>query len=231
MREPSERVVVITGADGGLGVAVTQAFLDAGARVVGVSRSVPLVPAPEGRLFSVVADLTAPGRADRVIAAVQERYGRVDVLLHLVGGFEGGVTVQETSNDIWQRMLDVNLNAAFFTIRAALRAMPAAGGGRIVAIGTRTALEPAATLGAYGASKAALVSLIRTLALELRGSGNTANIILPSVIDTPANRATNPAADPSRWVKPASIARLLLWLASDASADVNGAVIPIYGRV
>jgi NAD(P)-dependent dehydrogenase (short-subunit alcohol dehydrogenase family) len=85
-------------------------------------------------------------------------------------------------------------------------------------------------LGAYGASKAALVSLIRTLALELRGSGNTANIILPSVIDTPANRAANPAADHSRWVKPESIARLLLWLASDASADMNGAVIPIYGR-
>jgi NAD(P)-dependent dehydrogenase (short-subunit alcohol dehydrogenase family) len=105
-----------------------------------------------------------------------------------------------------------------------------AGKGRIVAIGSRTGVEPAAGLSAYGVSKAALIALMRTIAAEVRNSGVTANIVSPSVIDTPANRAASPAADFSKWVQPESIARLLVFVASDAAADVNGAVIPIYGR-
>ena len=128
-------------------------------------------------------------------------------------------------------MIDLNLNAAFYCARAALPAMIEARYGRIVAIGSKTAVEPVATLAAYGASKAALVALVRTIALEVKRSGVTANVVLPSVIDTPANRAANPGTDFSRWVTPESIARLLLCLASEAAADVNGAVVPIYGRV
>jgi NAD(P)-dependent dehydrogenase (short-subunit alcohol dehydrogenase family) len=128
-------------------------------------------------------------------------------------------------------MVDLNLNAAFYSVRAALAPMIEAGYGRIVAIGSKTAVEPVATLAAYGASKAALVALIRTVALEVKRSGVTANVVLPTVIDTPANRAADPKADFSRWVKPESIARLLLWLASEEAADVNGSVVPIYGRV
>ncbi len=108
--------------------------------------------------------------------------------------------------------------------------MLAAGRGRILAVGSRTGVEPVATLSAYGASKAALIALVRTIAAEVRDSGATANVVLPSVIDTPANRASNPGADFSRWVQPDSIAALLLWLASDAAANINGAAIPIYGR-
>jgi NAD(P)-dependent dehydrogenase (short-subunit alcohol dehydrogenase family) len=114
-------------------------------------------------------------------------------------------------------------------MRAALPALLAAGRGRIVAVGSKTAIEPVATLSAYGVSKAGLVALVRTLALELKGTGITANAVLPSVIDTPANRAADPGADFSKWVAPESIAKLILWLASDAAADVNGAIIPIYG--
>jgi NAD(P)-dependent dehydrogenase (short-subunit alcohol dehydrogenase family) len=126
-------------------------------------------------------------------------------------------------------MLDLNLNSAFYIMRAALPVLVAAGRGRIVAVGSKTAVEPVAKLSAYGVSKAGLVALVRTIALELRGTGVTANAVLPSVIDTPANRAADPSADFSRWVAPESIAGLILWLASSAAADVNGAVIPIYG--
>ncbi len=220
MGEFAGRVVLITGASGGLGAAVTRAFLDAGADVATVSRSGSQIP----------ADLTQPDEAARAVEAARARFGRLDALVHLAGGFEGGTAVADTTDHVWSRMLDLNLNAAFYTARAALPAMIGAGYGRIVAIGSRTAVEPVATLSAYGASKAALVALIRTIALEVKRSGITANVVLPSVIDTPATRAADPGADFSRWVKPESIARLLLWLASDAAADVNGAVIPIYGR-
>ncbi len=221
MGEFTGRVVLITGAGGGLGTAVTEAFLAAGASVAAVSRS--------GSEIS--ADLTRPDEAARAVEAARSRFGRLDVLLHLVGGFEGGTPVAQTDDGVWNRMFDLNLNAAFYTARAVLPAMLEAGYGRIIAIGSKTAVEPVATLAAYGASKAALVALIRTIALEVKRSGVTANVVLPSVINTPANRAADPTADSSRWVKPESIARLLLWLASEAAADVNGAVVPIYGRV
>lgn len=226
MGELTGQVVLITGANGGLGAAVTRAFLEAGAQVAAASRAGSV---PEPGPFEIRADLTAPPEAARVVQAVRARFGRLDVLLHLVGGFEGGTPVAQTDDGVWNRMLDLNLNSAFYMARAALPGMIEAGGGRILAIGSRTAVEPVATLSAYGVSKAALVALIRTIALEVKGTRITANAVLPSVIDTAANRAANPAADFSRWVRPESIARLLLWLASEAAADVNGSVIPIYG--
>ena len=221
MAEFTGRVVLIAGASGALGTVVTQAFLEAGASVAAVSRS--------GSEIS--ADLTRPDEAARAVQTVLGRFGRLDVLLHLAGGFEGGTPVAQTPDGVWTRMFDLNLNAAFYCARAVLPAMLEARYGRIVAIGSKTAVEPVATLAAYGASKAALVALVRTIALEAKRSGVTANVVLPSVIDTPANRAADPGADFSRWVRPESIARLLLWLASEAAADVNGAVVPIYGRV
>jgi NAD(P)-dependent dehydrogenase (short-subunit alcohol dehydrogenase family) len=228
MGEFTGRVVLITGASGGLGAAVTSAFADAGATVAAVSRAG--TAAARGH-FAVSADLTKPEQAAKAAEEVRARFGSIDALLHLVGGFEGGTPVAATADAVWRRMFDLNVDSAFYAMRAVLPAMLEAGRGRIVAIGSRTAVEPAAALGAYGASKAALVALVRTVALEAGRSGVTANVVLPSVIDTPPNRAANPGADFSRWVRPESIARLLLWLASDAAADVNGAVIPIYGRV
>lgn len=231
MREFADRVALISGASGGLGTAVTTAFLEAGARVAGVSRIGPgLPPGAESRFLSLRADLAMAGQAERAVDAVLDRFQRLDLVIHLVGGFEGPTPVAETSLETWQRMLDMNLTSAFHLARAAVPRMLRAGRGRFLAIGSRTALEPAPGLSAYGVSKAGLVMLVRTLALELRGSGVTANVVLPSIIDTPANRAAMPGADPSRWVPPASIAALLLWLASDAGGDVNGAAIPIYGR-
>ena len=230
MREPGDRVVLITGASGGLGTAVTRAFLDTGASVAAVSLPGLALPGTESRLLEISADLTVAAEASRVVEEVNRRFQRIDALVHLLGGFEGGTPVARTSDDVWTRMLDLNLNTAFYMLRAVLPLMLEAGYGRILAIGSRTAVEPAATLSAYGVSKAALVMLVRTVAAEVRRSGVTANAVLPSVIDTPRNRAADPGADFSKWVQPESIARLLVWLASDAAADVNGAVIPIYGK-
>jgi len=212
-------VVLITGASGGLGTVVARAFLEAGATVAAVSRSGS----------DISADLTRPDEAARAAETVRAQFGRLDVLLHLAGGFEGGTPVAQTPDGVWSRMFDLNVHSAFYIARAVLPAMLEAGYGRIVAIGSKTAVEPVATLAAYGASKAALVALVRTIALEVKLTGVTANVVLPSVIDTPANRAADPNAGFSRWVKPESIARLLLWLASEAAADINGAVVPIYG--
>lgn len=226
--EFAERVILITGASGGLGRAVSQTFLDAGATVAGVFLS-GAPPLSHARFLPIQADLRLPDGAAGAVERVRSQAGRLDALIHLVGGFAGGQPIAQTDDATWKRMLDMNLNSAFHTLRAVLPILLAAGRGRIAAVGSRTAVDPVARLSAYGVSKAALVALVRTCALELKGTGITANAVLPSVIDTPANRASDPGADFSQWVQPESIASLLLWLASDAAAGVNGAVIPIYG--
>lgn len=219
--------ILVTGASGGLGPAVVRAFLDAGvAAVFGVARSWDGHGLPEGNFHPIEADLTT---ADGCRQAA-ELARPVDVLVHVMGGFAGGTPVGQTTDETWRQMMDLNLNSAFYMIREVLPSMLAAGRGRIVAIGSRTGVEPAANLSAYAVSKAAVHTLIRTVALEVAGTGVTANAILPSVIDTAANRKAMPQADYSRWVKPQAIADVVTWLASGEAAEVNGALIPIYGR-
>jgi len=152
------------------------------------------------------------------------------VLAHLVGGFAGGQTVAATDDATWQRMFDANLNSAFHILRAVIPEMRKAGRGRIIAIGSRAAEDPGPKVGAYSASKAALVSLMKTVALENKDAGITANVILPGTMDTPANRKDMQGADVCTWVQPGSVASLILWLAGDAGKDVTGAAIPVYGR-
>lgn len=220
-------VVLVTGATGGLGTAVVQTFLDSGAAAVfGAALSWQGESIPEGRFHPIEADLTTSAGCAAVIA----RTGPLDALIHCVGGFAGGKPVAETDDQTWDLMMNLNLRAAFAMCRAALPGMLKAGFGRIVAVGSRTGVEAAAGLSAYGASKAGLVALVRTIALETKGTGVTANVVMPSVIDTAANRAAMPKADARKWVAPASIAGVLLWLASKEAADVSGAVIPVYGN-
>jgi NAD(P)-dependent dehydrogenase (short-subunit alcohol dehydrogenase family) len=218
--------ILITGASGGLGEAVVEAFLATGATVYGANRAWKNQPHSNPRFHPVEANLTEAAECDRVAKLA----GPVDALLHLVGGFDGGKPVAETPDETWDKILDLNLRSAQKIFRAVLPSMTKAGKGRIVAVGSRAGVEPMANFAAYSVSKAALVTLVKTVALEVKDSGITANIVLPSVIDTPANRAAMPSADASKWVTPESIAGLLVWLASDAARDVNGAVIPIYGR-
>src|ERR1035441_6139570 len=210
--------ILITGANGGLGSAVVEAFLATDATVYGADLAWKHQPHSNARFHPIEANLLEAPECDRVAKLADP----VDALLHLVGGFGGGQPVAETPDETWDKMLGLNLRSAYTIFRAVLPGMLKAGKGRIVAVGARAAIEPIANFAAYSVSKAALV------ALEVKDSGITANAVLPSVIDTPANRAAMPAADASKWVTPESIAGLLVWLVSDAARDVNGAALPIY---
>jgi NAD(P)-dependent dehydrogenase (short-subunit alcohol dehydrogenase family) len=218
--------ILITGANGGLGKAVVEAFLATGATVYGADRAWKNQLHSNPKFHPVEADLMQAAECDRVAKLASP----VDGLVHLVGGFGGGHPVAETPDETWEQMLGLNLRSAYSMFRAVLPGMVKAGKGRMVAVGARAALEPMANFAAYSVSKAAVVAMVKTVALEVKDSGVTANVILPSVIDTPANRAAMPSADASKWVTPESIANLLVWLVSDAARDVNGAAIPIYGR-
>jgi len=225
----TEKIVLITGANGGLGAAVTQAFLDAGARVNGVAKKIQNSDFPHPNFIATSAELGSADAARAVAAATIAKWGRIDVLVHLVGGFAGGKSVADTDDATLEQMLAVNLMPAFHMIRAVLPDMRARGAGRILAIGSKTAVEPQPKVGAYSASKAALVSLVRTVALENKDRGISANVILPGTMDTPGNRASMPGADPTKWVRPAQVASLLVHLASDDASQISGAVIPILG--
>jgi NAD(P)-dependent dehydrogenase (short-subunit alcohol dehydrogenase family) len=223
------KVVLVTGANGGLGTYVTQAFLDAGATVVGTSRKIQQSDFNSPNFVAISAEISSRESARVLVDQAVTRFGKLDVLAHTVGGFAGGQSIVETDDATLQRMLDQNLNSVFHILRAAIPALRQTGSGRIIAIGSRQALEPGAKVGAYSASKAAMVSLVRTAALENRDAGVTANVILPGTMDTPANRKAMPNADFSKWVRPARVASLITWLAGDAGKDVNGAAIPVYG--
>ncbi len=222
-------MVLVTGASGALGTAVARRFAAAGDAVAGTSRSWKDKEPPEG-IFPLEADLSRKEAADALVREVLARHGRLDVLVHVVGGFAGGKPVAETPDAVWERMIEINFTAARRMIQAAVPEMERAGGGRIVAVGSRAGEQPAARLAAYACSKAALHMLVRCAAEELRGAGITVNAVLPSIIDTPANRAAMPGADFSRWVKPEAVAEAVHWLASPAAAEISGALVPVYGR-
>ncbi len=223
------KIVLVTGANGGLGTYVTQAFLDAGAVVVGVSRKIQPSDFANPNFHAIAAEVSTIESATKLVKEVVQRLGRIDVLAHTIGGFAGGQSVADTDETTFRQMFDLNLNATFYILRAVIPVMRSLGSGRIIAIGSRAALEPGAGVGAYSASKAAMVSLIRTVALENQDAGITANVILPGTMDTPANRKAMPNADFSEWVQPAAVASLIMWLAGEAGKNVNGAAIPIYG--
>jgi NAD(P)-dependent dehydrogenase (short-subunit alcohol dehydrogenase family) len=226
----TEKVALITGANGGLGVHVTKALLEAGFTAAGLSRKIQDSDFNHPQFTALTASLDSFEAARKSVETVISRFGKIDVLAHLVGGFAGGSTVADMDDATFQRMLEMNLYSAFNILRAVIPQMRKAGAGRVIAIGSRAAEDPGPGVGAYSASKAALVSLIKTIARENKDAGITANIILPGTMDTPGNRKAMPGADTSQWVQPASVASLILWLASDAGKDVTGAVIPVYGK-
>jgi NAD(P)-dependent dehydrogenase (short-subunit alcohol dehydrogenase family) len=166
----------------------------------------------------------------KVADDIMAQLGRIDVLVHAVGGFAGGKSVADTDDATLDKMLELNYRSAFFMARAVLPHMRQQGGGRILAVASRQAVEPGAMVWAYSASKAALVALVRAIALENADRCISANTVLPGTMDTPANRAADPKADPVQWVHPAQVTALLVHLASDAGSQVTSAAIPIYGR-
>ena len=218
------KVVIVTGGSGALGGNVVPAFIAAGARVVTAARD----PASTSTKDHVAMKADVANEADcrRLVEEVIKREGRIDALANLVGGFASGRVV-ETDAALWQRMLTMNLTAAFFLSKAVLPHMSERRTGRIVHVAARAAIDPFPGAAAYVVSKAGLAALIRTLAIEVAGSGVTVNGVLPTTIDTPANRTAMPDADPSKWVKPGSIAQLIGFLVSDGAGQINGALIPI----
>ena len=223
------KIVLVTGANGGLGTFVTQAFLDRGVTVIGTSRQIQQSQFAGPNFAAISAEISSLQGAKILVQQVLDRFGRLDVLVHTVGGFAGGPAVAETDDVLFENMFQINLKTVFHIVRAALPAVRQAGG-RIIAIGSRAAVDPGPGVGAYSASKAAMVSLMRTIALENKDAGVTANVILPGTMDTPANRKAMPGSDFSKWVQPSAVAELAVWLAGPAGKDVSGATIPVYGK-
>jgi NAD(P)-dependent dehydrogenase (short-subunit alcohol dehydrogenase family) len=226
----SERIVFITGANGGLGTFVTQSFLQHGDKVIGASLHMDSseFPSPNFRAMSV--DFINEQQVRDAIAKIIAEFGRLDVLVHVLGGFAGGQSIATTDNATWKRMQDLNLTSAFYVFRETIPHLRKSQNGRIVAIGSLAAKEPQADLGAYVTFKAALSNLVQTVALENADAGLTANVILPGTMDTAANRQAMPKADFSKWLKPKRVAELILWLADERAAQITGTVIPIEGN-
>ncbi len=218
------RVALITGGSGALGQAVVPAFTAAGARVIVAGRAGSSVQVEGQR--QMTADVADEADVRRLVGEVIRTEGRIDALINLVGGFAPG-RVLETETSLWERMWTTNLTTAFLLSKAVLPHMLERRSGRIVHVAARAATEPFPGAAAYIVSKAGLVALVRALSMELDGTGVTVNAVLPTTIDTPANRKSMPDADPAAWVKPASIARLLLFLSSKEADQVNGALIPV----
>jgi NAD(P)-dependent dehydrogenase (short-subunit alcohol dehydrogenase family) len=226
--EFTDRTVMITGAAGNLGRAVAGAFAALGANLVLVDRQRGNLKDDERTLF-VQADLLDPASvraaADQAIA----RFGRLDVLCNLAGGFRMGPKVHETPDEDWSFLLDLNARTVLHTARAVVPQMLKAGGGRIVNVGAYAAQKGAAGMGAYVASKSAVMRLTETMAAELREKNINVNCVLPTILDTPENRAAMPDADPKRWVAPRDLAQAIVFLASDAARAIHGAALPVTG--
>jgi NAD(P)-dependent dehydrogenase (short-subunit alcohol dehydrogenase family) len=235
--EYSGQVVLVAGGTGGLGRAVTLAFLEAGARV-GVSyRRAEEFAAVEGAagsraedLLGQAADVTDADAAQALVDAVLGRWGRLDAVVNAIGGYAGGLPLWETLPELFERMVDQNLRSGYMLARAAIPAMIRQKRGVFVNVASRAAVDHAAGASAYAATKAAAVALMDSLAADVRGTGLRVNSILPSIIDTEANRKAMPRADFSKWPKPEAIARVLLFLCSEDAALVHGAAIPVYGN-
>ena len=230
-----EKVTIISGASGGLGTEVSRIFYQAGARVVLLgSRLAGVLALADGlgveRSLALAANLVNPAEAQQVVDTTLDRFGRVDILLNLAGGFAGGAPLSETDGSDLERMLDINLRTTYNLSRAAVRPMLAQQWGRVINTASRDALKGRAGSSAYAISKAAVLRLTEAMAAEVQDYNITVNAILPGTIDTEANRKSRPGADFSKWVKPAAIAEVLLSLAGSEYPTINGASIPVYGR-
>ena len=223
------KVVVVTGASGALGKVVTELALARGARVAGVDHAPSQVAATANRIELGDVDLSNAAQANKAIDAVASHFGRLDALINIAGGF-AFEAVAEGDPKTWQHMYALNVLTALNASRSAIPHLAVAGSARIVNIGAIGALQAGAGMGAYAASKAGVHRLTEALAAEWKGK-ITVNAVLPSTIDTPANRASMPKADFAKWVTPEELANVILFLISDAASAVTGALIPVSGRV
>jgi NAD(P)-dependent dehydrogenase (short-subunit alcohol dehydrogenase family) len=229
-----QRSAIVTGGTGGLGSAVVARLLDDGWRVVVpwvVEHELERVERRDG-LELVQADLFDPDAVEAVVALGAEAGSEAPLrgLVNLVGGFAAGGRVHETAIEEFEKQYRLNLRPTYLVTSAALPHLLEAGGGSIVCVGTRAALQPFSGAAGYISSKAAVIAFAQAVAAEYKNDGIRCNVILPSVIDTPANRASMPKADHEKWVKPGEIAGVIAHLLSDDSGPTSGAAVPVYGR-
>jgi NAD(P)-dependent dehydrogenase (short-subunit alcohol dehydrogenase family) len=230
----SEKIVLVAGGTGGLGRAVSLAFLNEGARVIVTwqdEREFAALQSAAGvnlpRLTGRQVDVTSETAVEQLIHQILTDHGRLDVLVNTVGGYTGGTKLWETDTKAFDRMLTLNLRSGFMLSRAAAKAMLQQAKGAIVNVAAKAAVDHGAGLGAYASSKAAAVAMMDSLAADLAGTGVRANSILPTIIDTEMNRKAMPHADFAKWPKPEDIARVVLFLCSDDAKVIHGAAIPV----
>jgi NAD(P)-dependent dehydrogenase (short-subunit alcohol dehydrogenase family) len=233
----SGSVVLVAGGTGGLGRDVSLAFLAADAKVtvtyrneeefVALRKEASAGAAQDGLLEGLATDVTNEGAVRQAVDAIIAKHGRIDTLVNCVGGYAGGRALWEIDPAEFERMLSLNLRSGFLLSRTVVPKMLERGSGVIVNVASRAAVDHAAGAASYTASKAAAVAMIDSLAADLRGTGVRANSILPSIIDTEANRKAMPKADFSKWPKPEDIAKVILFLCSEEARLIHGASIPV----
>jgi NAD(P)-dependent dehydrogenase (short-subunit alcohol dehydrogenase family) len=230
------RIALVTGAAGNLGKALCSALADAGARVAMIDRNsaalsrvaAELPDSAQAEGFS--ADVSDATSVSGAVDSIRQRFGRIDILANVAGGFRMGTTLEETDDATWDLMMDLNARSVFNFCRAVVPLMKTQGSGRIINVSARAALAGKGLMGPYCASKAAVITLTESLSVELKDHGINVNCILPGTVDTPQNRDAMPDADHDRWVPPSALADVILFLASDAARCVTGAAVPVYGR-
>ncbi|MEG9438806.1 SDR family NAD(P)-dependent oxidoreductase [Edaphobacter sp. HDX4] len=231
------KTVLVVGGTGGLGKSVTLTFLAEGAKVIVTYRNRQELSELQARagakaalLEGMEADALEPSSVAALVQAIITRHGSLDAVVNTVGAYVGGLKVWEVEAEVFERMLDLNLRTGFVLAQATIPVMLKQGSGAFINIASKAAIEHAAGASAYAASKAAAVALMDSLAEDVRGTGIRVNTVLPSIIDTAANREAMSSADFSKWPKPEDIARVILFLASDEAKVVHGASVPVYGN-
>ena len=229
----NQATVVVTGAAGNLGRGVAQAFAAQGARLVlvdlqraGLERA---YGSENDKSLFAPCNLLDQAQVDAMVGAAMARFGRIDVLCNIAGGFRMGEAVHEVGDANWNFLFDINARTLLHAARAIVPRMLAGGGGKIINIGAYAAQKGAAQMGPYSAAKSAVIRLTEAMAAELREKNINVNCLLPTIIDTPENRAAMPDADPARWVAVADLAATIVFLASDAARAIHGAAIPVTG--
>lgn len=223
-----DKVVIVTGGSGGLGAAVVSFFLESGAKTIAPDRVIPegssAQPSCEYLLLNALDEKSV---AD-LFSEIKSRYGRVDAVVNVIGGYAAGQSVAELDLAVYERQLDLNLKSAFLLTKHAVQAMSA--GGKIVHIASRAAFDKGENSFAYSVSKLGVVRLVEATAAETKTRAININAVLPSILDTPANRQAMPDADFSRWPKPEQVAKVIGFLCSEEAELISGAAIPVYGK-
>ena len=231
------RNVLITGGTGILGSAVTKAYLAQGDNVAvtylfenEVERFKEFNPELSDKVPFLFANVTEEAEVQKSIQEFIAKFGRLDILVNIVGGFVGGIPTAELEEDRWDFMMNLNLKSVFLCCKTAIPHMTAQGYGKIINVSARAGLKGEAGLSAYCVSKGGVRTLTESLAAEVMDSGVNVNAIMPSIMDTPANREAMPDEEHDRWVAPTDVAKVICFLTSDDATIINGAAIPVYGR-